>query len=206
MSFENFLAQIGWKVIFETGPSLITAIASVSIAITACRGLDTWKEQEKAKVHILFVDELVTTVHQYIDVLNDVISALEFYYLSVKEKDSCNSIVEDIRKNEGRVGKRILNELNIRYDIYSKMISLAMKGQALNFKEYNKCFLACHALKDRYCQIIGSAQILSDPFLNWEKEVVEKTVNLDLQEIKNNINSQNKSILEFADKVYKEIF
>lgn len=198
--------------ILEAIANISTVIASIVVAITACLALRTWKYQILAQNQMQFMDELTDTVHEYIQAMDAPTQKLEFVKIGVvaytetellKGNDKKNAgVIQYIEKNGKAESARLSESLGKVQPITSRMISLATKGQVLDFNNYKQCYDACTMLAWSHRQIEAFASLIGDTNLYWENEEVQKTLDkvmtVNTETIKDNLEKQNTAFLEFV--------
>jgi len=86
---------------------------------------------------------------------------------------------------------------------------LVAEGQALGFKNYNECQNSCNLIIWQYERIQALCFIIGNPNLNWENPTVQKslskTISLEPDDIKKQIEEQNVKFLNFLKDNYQRI-
>ena len=89
------------------------------------------------------------------------------------------------------------------------MISLATKGQVLDFNNYKQCYDACEMLACSHRQVEAFASQIGSTNLYWENEIIQKTLDevmtVNAEAIKNNLEKQNTAFLEFVKQSYRTL-
>ena len=199
--------------------TILPAIASIWVAITATCALRTWKHQTRAQKHMEFMDKLTDTVHEYIQAMGVPIQILEFVKIGIQAYSETESLQKNNIKNAGVIkyigenGKADQIRLNEYLDkvrsIKSRMNSLAVKGQVLGFDNYKQCYDACEMLAWSHGQLEEFAVLIGSAHLNWQNQEVQQTLDkimtVDAKTIKGNLEKQNSVFLEFVKQTYQTL-
>jgi len=199
--------------------SMLTAVASICVAVIAYYALRTWKYQTRAEKHIQFMDGLTDTVHEYIQAMEEPIEILKFIEIAIEahsdpaflqHKDVKNAGVIFYIEKEGKADQtRLFEYLNKVRPIMSRMVSLATKGQVMGFKNYRQCYNACLMLAWSYEQISSFAFLIGNTHLNWANEKVQQTLDkvmtVKSHSIRENIEKHNGIFLQFVKQNYKSL-
>lgn len=214
----NTVIQIT-KTLINNLSSILTAVASLWIAIIATYALRTWKHQTRAEKHIQFMDELTDTVHEYIHAMNAPIGMLKCIEIAIEAHSENASLKHEQAKNAGLIsyimnqGKsdhtRLFEYLDKVRPILSKMLSLSDKGQVMGFENYSQCHNACAMLSWSCRQIEVVAGIIGDVDLNWEnkevQQLLDKVMTVKSSSISKNLDDHNRIFLEFVKQNYKSL-
>jgi hypothetical protein len=212
MQIVEAIKNVSWS-------TILPAIASIWVAITATRALRTWKYQTRAQKHMEFMDELTDTVHEYIQAMEAPIQILEFVKIDIQAHSETESLQEKNIKNAGVItyieknGKADQIRLNEYLDkvrpIKSRMNSLAVKGQVLGFDNYKQCYDACTMLAWSHGQLEAFAVLIGSAHLNWQNQEIQQTLDkvmtVDAKTIKENLEKQNSVFLEFVKQIYQTL-
>jgi hypothetical protein len=198
---------------------MLTAVASIWVAVIATLALRTWKYQTRAEKHIKFMDGLTDTVHEYIQAMGSPIEMLKCIEIAIEAHSEVVSLQHADAKYAGVIsyivkdGKahqtRLLEYLDKVRPIMSRMTSLAVKGQVMGFKNYRQCYGACKMLGWSYGQIEAVAMIIGETHLNWANEKVQQALDdvmtVKSHSIRENIEKHNGIFLEFVKQNYKSL-
>ena len=199
--------------------SMITAVASICVAVIAYYALRKWKYQTRAEKHIQFMDGLTDTVHEYIQAMDAPIEVLKYIEIAIEAYSETAFLPHEEAKNAGVIsyienkGKADQNRLTEYLDkvrsIKSRMVSLATKGQVMGFKNYRQCYVACTMLAWSHGQIEAVAMLIGNTNLNWRNETVQQTLdkvfNIKSQSIRENLEKHNGIFLEFVKQNYQSL-
>ena len=199
--------------------SMLTAVASIWVAVIATIALRTWKYKTRAEKHIQFLDGLTDTVHEYIQAMEAPIGVLKYIEIAIKIHSETASLQHEDAKNAGVIsyiekkGKadqtRLLEYLDKVRPIMSRMLSLATKGQVMGFKNYRQCYVACTMLAWSNGQIGAVAGLIGDAHLNWANEevqqAIDKVMTVKSHSIKENLEKHNGIFLKFVKQNYKSL-
>ena len=199
--------------------SMLTAVASICVAVIAYYALRTWKYQTRAEKHIQFMDGLTDTVHEYIQAMKAPIEVLKYIEMaieaysetaSLQHEDAKNAGVISYIKNRGKADQtRLIEYLDKVRPIMSRMESLVVKGQVMGFKNYMKCYDACEMLALSHEQIEWVAMIIGNAHFNWANETVQqaldKVMTIKSHSIRENIKKHNCIFMEFVKQNYKSL-
>ena len=199
---------------------MLTALASIWVAVIATRALCTWKYQTRAEKHIQFMDELTDTVHEYIQAMVASIEVLKYIEIAIEAHSKTASVKHEHAKNAGVIsyivknGKadqtRLVEYLDKVRPTMSRMASLAAKGQVMDFENYRQCYDACTMLAWSHRQIGAVAMIIGNGHLNWDNERVQQTLDkvmtVKSRSISENLEKHNRIFLEFVKQNYKSLF
>ena len=219
MSIMDIFAHIVEAIKNVSWSTILPAIASIWVAITATYALHTWKDQMRAQKHIEFMDELTDTVHEYIQAMEAPIQILKFAKIGIQAYSETESLQGKNSKNAGVIvyieknGKADQIQLNEYLDkvrpIKSRMNSLAVKGQVLGFDNYKQCYDACTMLAWSYGQLEAFAVLIGSAHLNWQnqevKQFLDKVMTVDAKTIKENLEKQSSVFLEFVRQIYQTL-
>jgi len=217
--YLNIFMQIVEAIKNVSWSTILPAIASIWVAITATYALRTWKYQTRAQKHMEFMDKLTDIVHEYIQAMEAPIQILEFVKIDMQAHSETKSLQEKNIKNAGVItyieknGKADQIRLNEYLDkvrpIKSRMNSLAVKGQVLGFDNYKQCYDACTMLAWSHGQLEAFAVLIGSAHLNWQNQEVQQTLDkvmtVDAKTIKKNLEKQNSVFLEFVKQIYKTL-
>lgn len=210
ISIFNFAKIVNWS-------TILPAIASISVAITAIFALKTWKHQTRAQLQTKFIDDLTDSVHEFIHAMEAPTEVLKFVEIGIQTYSETPSPGENEGKYSGMItyimknGKddqeRLIKYLDKVRPIVSRMISLATKGQVFGFHNYTQCYDACKMLAWSQGQIEAFASMIGNTHLNWENELVQQTLDkvmtINAESIKKNLEEQNSIFLTFVKRCYK---
>ncbi len=199
--------------------SMLTAVASICVAVIAYYALRTWKYQTRAEKHIQFMDGLTDTVHEYIQAMEAPIEVLKYIEIAIEAHSDVASLKHEDAKNAGVIsyivkdGKADQTQLNEYLDkvrpITSRMESLAVKGQVMGFKNYRQCYNACKMLTWSHGQIEAVAMIIGNAHLNWANETVQQALDdimtVKSHSIRENLEKHNGIFLEFVKQNYQSL-
>ena len=199
--------------------SMLTAVASIWVAVIATRALHTWKYQTRAEKHIQFMDRLTDTVHEYIQTMEAPIEALKYIEIAIEAHSETASLQHEDAKNAGVIsyivnnGKadqtRLIEYLDKVRPIMSRMVSLATKGQVMGFKNYKQCYDACTMLAWSHGKIGAVAMLIGNAHLDWANEEVQKTLDkvmtVKSHSIRENLEKHNGIFLEFIKQNYQSL-
>ena len=140
--------------------NILTALATIGVAIVAYWGLHTWKHKERTQKCIQFMDELNDTVHEYIQAMEAPIQSFKFIKMFIDSHSEVEQLKQNNTKNAGIIAYikendksdqvRLKQYLDNVRPIRSRMMSLATKGQVLGFDKYANCYNACTTLASSY--------------------------------------------------------
>jgi hypothetical protein len=198
---------------------VLSAIASIWTALIATLALHTWKRTTNAQKQIEFLDNLIETMHEYIQGMATPIQLWEFSKLGINahseihEKHPLHFPLEGIVSYINKNGERAQAKLNMHLDkirpIRSRLDALAAKGQIFGFDNYASCLNACNMLSWSHGQLEACAMLLGSSSLNWENELVQQTmskiISVDAEDIRKNMQTQNCILLEFAREAYTDL-
>jgi hypothetical protein len=210
ISIFNSAMNVNWS-------TILPAIASISVAITAIFALKTWKHQIRVQLQTKFIDDLTDSVHEYIQAMEVPTEVLKFVKIGIqaysetlfpKENESKYSgIITYIVKNGKDDQEQLRKYLETVRPIVSRMISLATKGQVFGFHNYTQCYDACKMLAWSHGQIEAFASIIGNTNLNWENEIVQQTLDkvmtINADSITKNLKEQNSVFLAFVMRSYQ---
>lgn len=199
--------------------SMLTAVASICVAVIAYYALRTWKYQTRAEKHIQFMDGLTDTVHEYIEAMGAPIEVLKYIEIAIEahsdtaflqHKDVKNAGIISYIENKGKADQtRLIEYLDKVRPIVSKMVSLATKGQVMGFKNYRQCYNACTMLAWSHGQIGAVAMLIGNTHLNWANERVQRTLDkvmtVKSHSIRENLEKHNEIFLQFVKQNYKSL-
>ncbi len=199
--------------------SMLTAVASICVAVIAYYALRTWKYQTRAEKHIQFMDGLTDTVHEYIQAMEAPIETLKYIEIFIEAHSETASLQHEDAKHAGVIsyivnhGKadqpRLIEYLDKVRPIMSRMESLAVKGQVMGLKNYRQCYNACTMLAWSYRQIEVVAGLIGSAHLNWANETVQKMLDkvmtIKSHSIRENIEKHNGIFLEFVKQNYQSL-
>ena len=200
--------------------SIVTALASIWIAVVATRALQTWKHQTRAEKNIHFMDELTDIVHEYIQAMSAPIQLLHYVEIAVESYSKVAAIRPDKSDNSGIItyiqerGKddqgRLCEYLDKVRPIASRLASLSAKGQVMGFENSRQCFEACKMLLGSLKQIESVTILIGNPNYNWENELVQQTLDevmsVKSQPINENLEKHHGMLLEFMRHNYEQLF
>lgn len=194
---------------------LITAIATGGLAIAAWRGIDTWKKQIRANRQCDFLDELLYSVSEYINLMGIPIQCLKFIGIQLKshENPPYTYKIDYLKKKCAKEdGLKLQEYLDKASSINAKINSLAVKGQILGFSQYSECFNVCTMLSSVFKDLVDiSGLLVRGEHVYWKNPNVIKAykVILELPEnaylnIKKTFEESNTKLLNFAQANYKK--
>lgn len=210
-----------WSLDAIRWPETISALAAVATAIVALCALQTWRHQDKAKGKAEFLDALIEAAHTYIAEMPKPIMLLEMAKIGMQahaptwengeqEDITVKGAIAYIQKNGEHDGKRLLEVLEAVQPSVIALRSLAAKGQVFNFDDYSKCQKAVAVLTWHFERIEALMAVIESPTWNWEHPDVlrhlKDVMAIDPNEIRNNIQENNVTLLKFASEAYKQIY
>jgi hypothetical protein len=198
---------------------MLTALASIWVAVIATCALRTWKYQTRAEKHIQFMDGLTDTVHEYIQAMEAPIEMLKYIEIVIEAHSESVSMQHPDAKYAGisyyivKDGKADQTRLNEYLDkvrpIMSRMVSLATKGQVMGFKNYGQCYDACTMLAWSHGQIGAVAMMIGFTHPNWANEKVQeafdKIMTVKSHSIRKNLEKYNGIFLAFVKQNYQNL-
>ena len=210
-----------WTVSDVRWPETISALASIVTAVIAYLALQTWKQQDKARVRAEFLDSLVEAAHAFIAEIHKPIMLLEIARIGIKAHRPASSgtdtaevspegAVAYIKKYGDQHGKRMLEELGSMQPIVIKLRSLAAKGQVYKFDGYARCYNAVAVLTSHFDRLEAFTAMIISSSMNWEnpeaRALLEKVIAVDENEMRDSVRTNNLELLEFARLVYEKIY
>lgn len=210
-----------WSLDAIRWPETISALAAVATAVIALCALQTWRHQDKAKDKAEFLDALIEAAHTYIAEIPKPITLLEMAKIGMQAHAptwengeqaaiALKGAIAYIQKNGEHDGKRLLEVLAAIQPSVVKLRSLAANGQVFNFYDYAKCHKAVALVTWHFDRIEAFMAVIGSPTWNWEHPDVLKHLNdvmaIDEDEIRNSIQENNVTLLEFASEAYKQIY
>lgn len=218
--FEWFLGFNLWLDSLKLIPlsQIISTAATVAIAFFAWIGLQTWEKQTHTQKKLQFVDDLNDAVNEYILAMNIPIEFVSNFEIGIKyyteaevsrgDTNENAGFIKYIEKNGKEQGKWLFETLEKARPLSSRIHSLIIKGQILNFNDYNKTFQHCKMLMWSHDLISGFAMLLSSTSLNWENDLVQANLNsyreIRSSEISENLATHQIKVLKFCQRIYKE--
>lgn len=191
---------------------LIKMIPSIITAFIAYLALRKWKAQDKAKIEVKFLDELLDATHTYISELSKPMGFMQLIKIGLESYKSINEkgFVNYIEKNGKDESQRLFELLKNVEPSLVKLLSLSAKGQIFNFNNYFECENAIRILVLNFERIQSFASIVGSTSFNWDNvkasEIANKTLEVDPEEIKKIINEKNVVIIKFVGEAYKRIY
>lgn len=199
--------------------SLISGISTAAIAICAWFGLRSWKSQERAKVRIRFLDDVLSSTYQYLNEIGPLIHAIKSTEIGIQSY--CE--VERVGGNEDRfagLGKyveawgekasgQILTELGKIRPIRTHIQTLSVKGQVLGFDGFEECFNACELIVSSCRQIEGYNSVIMSSGWNYDNPEVQSTIdhvfeNVTSEKLQSNLSEGEKMLLSFVKRQYEK--
>jgi type II secretory pathway pseudopilin PulG len=127
------MESINWSKLLGVLP----ALASISTAIIAYFALSTWRNQIRAQKQMEFMDQLIGTVHEYMQSMAAPIQYLSFVKIGIKSysevaslegKDTVEGIITYINTNGNNDHNKLLEYLDKVRTINSRVYSLLSRA------------------------------------------------------------------------------
>ena len=104
----------------------------------------------------------------------------------------------------------MLEVLEVVQNSTTKLRSLIAKGQVFNFNDYVKCHEAVMKLTWHFDRIEALMAIISSSTWNWKNPEVllqlKNVMAIDPEDMRKSVQENNVTLLEFAQKTYKQIY
>ncbi|MDP8263851.1 MAG: hypothetical protein P9M12_00025 [Candidatus Aceula lacicola] len=197
---------------------IIRGIVSIWMATVATFALKTWKKQLRAQKQANFMGEISKYVHQLINTLIAPREIVRHIKIGIESHASLIQLNKNLKNPEAvyyiqkrgeEDAKHLLEYLRLCEQPLLKICSLVAEGQALGFKNYNECQNSCNLIIWQYERIQALCFIIGNPNLNWENPTVQKslskTISLEPDDIKKQIEEQNVKFLNFLKDNYQRI-
>lgn len=198
-------------------PALLQGIGAIWVATIATFALSTWRKQLHAEKQLAFIDELTDTIHEFILLMASPTTQLEFAQMGIdahkgaafgfEQYDNAEAIAY-ITKSGRETSERILERLAKVKPVLGRMRALAVKGQVLDLTDYSCCQHACEQLGWTHDHIEAFCGIMSNPHLNWDHPVVQKSLSnlpkFDPKRVRTTLQEQNAEFIKFAKQAYEK--
>lgn len=218
--FNVFFSFVGKLCLVE----IITILANMATTVIAYYALQTWKNQDRAKIKYDFLDNLVETTHTFIQRMSDPIERFKFIKLAVlchkplranDEKNNNNMdapcIIAYMKKSGESDGKHLSLLLASIQPESARLHALVTKGQVFNFDEYIQCQDAVNVCSRSFDRLAHIASFLSlSSSWNYESpDILQKAtdiMNIEVEDVKKSIDDANVILIEFATKAYEKLY
>ncbi|WP_260926708.1 hypothetical protein [Novosphingobium sp. 9] len=200
---------------------IVRTVAPVVTAWIAFRALRNWQRQDRAKREVEFLDQLIDAAQQYIVEIRIPVELLRMAKIGAashvrdwetREEDDkiIAGAIAYINKRGEQDGKRLMEALAAIEPSVVKLRSLAVKGQVLNFSDYQRCHDAVIKITWHFGRLQAFTSMIQSPSWNWENPEVSglltKVMTIDTNEIIQDLDANAATIIGFARDTYKRIY
>jgi len=200
---------------------IVKAMAPVITAAIAFWGLRNWQRQDKSKREVEFLDGLIEAAHAYIADISKPMTVLEYARIAMRAHEraweggdgagtAIKGAIAFIQKDGERVGRHLFQELKVVQPSTIKLKSLIVKGQMLNFKEYDKCQRAINMMTWQFGRMEAFAAMIASNTWNWENAEVtarwKDVMNIDPDVVRRSVQENNVALIQFASATYRRIY
>jgi hypothetical protein len=200
---------------------IINTLATLATAMIAFSALKSWKHQDKARKESDFIDALVDSMHTYIVEMHRPMTLLlmtetgmEGYRKTWQESEPAEIIFDGARdyvyKNGGQDAKKFAQILELAQPSVVKLRSLIAKGQVFKFPNYASCQKDVAMLTWHFDRLEAFAAFIGNSSWNWDhpevREQFSEIIKIDSENMNQDIQRINVSVLEFAGTIYARIY